>query len=181
MQVFKTRWYLLSLGSWLDAGSAWNEPFSCLLFMWLSQNRAATQQDTSSPRSHNTRQMCELKGWQKSERAQLRDSTALKQQIELMKTKKINMYTSENHDFHFKSRLNVQSFSPTESELQHFIFLVWNVETFWLKINILIFPSQIVYMWFVNKMRSEMAEEEVFMWGFPCTAAFWWNSATVSE
>lgn len=81
------------------------------------------------------------------------------------------MSNSGNYDFHFKSRLNVQSFFPTESKVQN-IFLVWNVETFWLKINILTFPSQNVYMWFVNKIRLEIAEEEVFLWGLSCTSCF---------
>lgn len=42
------------------------------------------------------------------------------------------MSTSGNYNFHFKSRLNIQSFFPTESKVQN-VFLVWNVETFWLK------------------------------------------------
>lgn len=61
-----------------------------------------------------------------------------------------------------------KGFSP-QNQVQN-IFVVWNVEIFWLKINILTFPSQNVYIWFVNKITLEVTEEEVFMWDLSCTS-----------
>lgn len=125
--------------------------------------------------------MCKLKGWQKFECAQLGDS-AVPQKYKvsnraIKKPKlKIKMSTPGNHDFFISDWDQTFSiFSPIESKVQSLIFfsfLVWTVETFWLKINILTFPSQNVYMWFVNKIRLEIAKEEVFMWGLYCTSCF---------
>lgn len=49
-----------------------------------SQNRAVTQQDMSNSHLHNTKQIRKLEGQQKFESAHLRDSTAIKHQIDLI-------------------------------------------------------------------------------------------------
>jgi len=73
------------------------------------------------------------------------------------------MSTSGNYNSHLKSRLNVQRFFPTESKVQNIFFLSEMLKHFDCKINILTFPSWNVYIRFVNKIRLEIVEEEVFM------------------